>query len=208
MSDDNMAAAQCDHPVWVTHVLGGEPLSVSICQLCGGINWNELRAEFEAKAGLREAFASEDGAVICWKGKNYISQEAFGPPGEELARLQSGLRERGWTLDHCGEEELVDLALAALDERDADAKALSKILSHTGSRNGNWYAVEHLKLQMALIKRGLQEADDEGKVTSVAFELLSELDELRLKVKELEAFLLDLKADDEDKAARKEESQL
>lgn len=42
-------AATCDHPVWVTHLRGGEPLSVSICQLCGDINWQQLREDLEAR---------------------------------------------------------------------------------------------------------------------------------------------------------------
>lgn len=91
-----------------------------------------------------DCFASPDSSVICWRGRNYVPQPAPVVNAEErpedtarryarqLLALQSGLRERGWSLDHCGEDGIVNLALAALDERDADAKANAEIANRAG----------------------------------------------------------------------------
>lgn len=41
------ASASCDH-FYVTHIRGGEPVSVGICTLCGEIDWADLRSSIEA----------------------------------------------------------------------------------------------------------------------------------------------------------------
>jgi hypothetical protein len=35
----------CDHPVYVHHIRGGEPLTIPLCQLCGEIGWDDLREQ-------------------------------------------------------------------------------------------------------------------------------------------------------------------
>lgn len=46
---DRAVAAECDHPVWVTHMRGGEPMHVQTCQLCGLINWDDLKEQWDAR---------------------------------------------------------------------------------------------------------------------------------------------------------------
>lgn len=35
----------CDHPVYVHHMRGGEPLTIPLCQLCGAVGWDDLREQ-------------------------------------------------------------------------------------------------------------------------------------------------------------------
>lgn len=56
MMDGNTGvAASCspDPCHWVTHMKGGQPLSVSRCSLCGSINWALLAEDFEKDARAR-----------------------------------------------------------------------------------------------------------------------------------------------------------
>lgn len=97
--------------------------------------------------GLPEAFASEDGSVICWKGQNYVPQapeptNACERPEDtvrryasQLVKLQSGLRERGFTLDHCGEDGLVDLVLGELDRLVEHSRNLETSLKRRTERD-------------------------------------------------------------------------
>ena len=251
------AAADCDHPVWVAHIKGGEPLSVSVCQLCRAINWDQLREDFEEKARLLlEAYDPDPDLPGMREGADLIGGEADSAPintserPEDAARryagqllaLRRGLIERNWDTTSLSEDEIVVYALAALDELDADAKANAVIAHEAGchawlglattkelleelvargrtepqrialgarlhrmafellealpssmleyrtaepkalpSKEGgdslhhaNWYQVELLKLQLALVERGIEEARDEGKVVPLALECLDE----------------------------------
>lgn len=145
-------AGQCPHPVWVTRILGGEPLSVSICQLCGDVNWKQLREDFKEAAALdymsflkntlTGAFASEDRSVVNWQGQNYIKQPDPAKDTEEcpedaarryarqLLELQEGLKERGVNLDNICEDHLVKVALECWDEA-------IDVIKRIGSRPSN-----------------------------------------------------------------------
>lgn len=269
------AAADCDHAVWVAHIKGGEPLSVSVCQLCRAINWDLLREDFGEQ--LRKAMWPPEGVPTLGDLLQDLkrhgltlspAQEAYllecgeqadtSEPGpvntserpEDAARryagqllaLRRGLIERNWDMTSLPEDEIVAYALAALDELDADAKA-NAVIAHEagchawlglattkelleelvargrtepqrialgarlhrmafellealpssmleyrtaepkalpskedgdGLHHATWYQVELLKLQLALVERGVEEARDEGKVVPLALECLDE----------------------------------
>jgi hypothetical protein len=44
------AQAECDHHVNTTAILGGEPLTVSRCMMCGLVDWEDLREQADAYA--------------------------------------------------------------------------------------------------------------------------------------------------------------
>jgi hypothetical protein len=114
-------AATCDHPVWVTHLRGGEPLTINICQLCGDINWQQLREDLEVILMNGDISSiSEDGEKTISFGKLQSPKKPPENAAQRLLVLKEGLRDRGWETSG---EDAVDLALAALDERNADAKA-------------------------------------------------------------------------------------
>lgn len=141
---------QCDHPVWVAHVKVGEPLSVSTCQLCRAINWDELRADFEK---LTAGFVSQDGEVICWKGQNYIRQ------GDEPDQVEI-IRGDGKTIE---QRHFLLKANEIVNTEERPEDALRR------------YARRLVELQEGLKARGidLSQVSEDG-VVSVALEALDE----------------------------------
>lgn len=54
MSEPQAAAADCDH-FFGTHILGGHPLSVRICQFCRTPDWEDLQEQLDVLYGGNEA---------------------------------------------------------------------------------------------------------------------------------------------------------
>lgn len=54
MSEPQAAAADCDH-FFETRILGGQPLSVRICQFCRTPDWADLREQLDVLYGGNEA---------------------------------------------------------------------------------------------------------------------------------------------------------